>query len=521
MLYQENVGTCDETIMTTSIDGLSSDNTVSDVKTSCRLDDDDVDESDLLNAKLDMLRQRVGELRSTWENGYTDIHSYCSMLRNRVDLRTELAIQELQDASEELRARIKQHELDCLESFEAAYESREWLERVHKYEKLLYQTPLFCASNLKSSLRTANQLLAKINSDLDEAELIKHNKKRLVFSGVETVALGALNYQGKFIYSINLIDFYIIQFKAIKKSRVVVVAVSRHIKTWDLETGELLQSLSEHSDEINSLASSGNTIVSASADRTIKVWDIVTGRCLNTLTGHTDEVKKILIIDETQVASASKDRSIKLWNMTNSTCLNTLLGHKHTVTTLSYLKSKNQLLSGSIDSSIRIWDIKSGECIRVMNTGFNSHVYSLVRLNDETVVSCGLNNLVKCWNMKMGILENEIRDNNLDQSHYLTAVCLLNEDEHRIAVGSSDGWIKAWCLRTDQCEIEFKAHDEQVTSLAVFETDDNVLVSSSSDGTVKYWDLDTGDCLKELFVNDRLLRAVLGLELDIDSMNKN
>ncbi|KAF3402981.1 putative WD repeat-containing protein [Talaromyces pinophilus] len=60
------------------------------------------------------------------------------------------------------------------------------------------------------------------------------------------------------------------------------------IKLWDVKTGKELQSLTGHSDGINSVAfSSGGLILASGAyDKTIKIWNVKTGKELQTLTGH-------------------------------------------------------------------------------------------------------------------------------------------------------------------------------------------------------------------------------------------
>ena len=48
------------------------------------------------------------------------------------------------------------------------------------------------------------------------------------------------------------------------------------VRLWDVGTGELLQSLNEHSNDVNNVAYSadGNFIASASEDATIKIWKL-------------------------------------------------------------------------------------------------------------------------------------------------------------------------------------------------------------------------------------------------------
>ena len=54
--------------------------------------------------------------------------------------------------------------------------------------------------------------------------------------------------------------------------------------------------------------------VMCSKDKTIKLWNLKTGELLNTLTGHQDEIYSIKFSpDGNSLVSGSKDKTIKLW----------------------------------------------------------------------------------------------------------------------------------------------------------------------------------------------------------------
>ncbi|WP_442936598.1 WD40 repeat domain-containing protein [Nostoc sp.] len=57
------------------------------------------------------------------------------------------------------------------------------------------------------------------------------------------------------------------------------------IRLWNLQTGQCLQVLQEHTRWVASVVFSfdGQILLSGSHDRTIKLWDVATGRCIKTL----------------------------------------------------------------------------------------------------------------------------------------------------------------------------------------------------------------------------------------------
>jgi GTPase SAR1 family protein len=80
------------------------------------------------------------------------------------------------------------------------------------------------------------------------------------------------------------------------------------VKLWDTKTGELLQTLEGHANQVLTIAFEplGSSIASAGSDKSIKVWDAATGKLHRTLERHTDIVDKIAYSPDGQLL-ASKD----------------------------------------------------------------------------------------------------------------------------------------------------------------------------------------------------------------------
>ncbi|HEY9853202.1 MAG TPA: WD40 repeat domain-containing protein [Leptolyngbyaceae cyanobacterium] len=129
-------------------------------------------------------------------------------------------------------------------------------------------------------------------------------------------------------------------------------------KLWNLNTEELIFTLSGHSGSINTLAFSpqDNIVVSGSSDKTIKIWDVKTGSLQRTLYGHLEPVRTVTINPTGQlIASGSDDETIRIWNVTTGELLRTLSGHLGGVNSVAFSPDGKLLISGSQDMTIKFW----------------------------------------------------------------------------------------------------------------------------------------------------------------------
>lgn len=94
-------------------------------------------------------------------------------------------------------------------------------------------------------------------------------------------------------------------------------------------------------------------LLSGSLDNTIRVWDVESGQMVNTLFGHIEGVWSVTG-DRLRVVSASHDRTIKIWERDTGGCQTTLVGHRGAVTCVALADDK--IVSGSDDGDIKIWD---------------------------------------------------------------------------------------------------------------------------------------------------------------------
>ena len=90
------------------------------------------------------------------------------------------------------------------------------------------------------------------------------------------------------------------------------------VKLWDVETGDLLRTLSEHTAVVGSVAFSpdGATLASGSDDNTVKLVECLNGRPDVTMTGHSSHVDAVAFSPNGRtLASGSHLSWLKLWQL--------------------------------------------------------------------------------------------------------------------------------------------------------------------------------------------------------------
>jgi len=89
-------------------------------------------------------------------------------------------------------------------------------------------------------------------------------------------------------------------------------------RVWDVEKGTLLQKLTGHESEVDSVAFTpdGKIIVSGCKDKTIKLWDAQAYKLLRTVTGHTGRIESLEFSrDGKTLVTGGGDTSVRLWEM--------------------------------------------------------------------------------------------------------------------------------------------------------------------------------------------------------------
>ena len=355
------------------------------------------------------------------------------------------------------------------------------------------------------------------------------------------------------------------------------------IRLWDANTGKLLKTLTQNPKNVNDsllfglnfvnsieFSPDGNTLTSGGNDDTIRIWDVNSGELLNTLTGPTWNLKSIAFSPDGQTLASSGGENVRLWDAHTGELLNTLteetegvetlrlwdantgehlttLTFRPTIKSVAFSPDGSMLAGGSSDSTIHLWDAHTGEQLktltrhkRVVNTyyfGENTIAVNLSGVNsvtfssDGSTLASGGGNTVHLWDANTGELLNTLaghteivnsvvfsRDGNtLASSGGLTVRLwdvnsgeLLNtltghargvnsvafsRDGNTLASGGDDDTIRLWDVNSGALLSTLTGHTDPIESVA-FSPDGNTLASGSQDGTIILWDANTKETLK-------------------------
>ncbi|MEP7285962.1 MAG: hypothetical protein ABI947_09360 [Chloroflexota bacterium] len=167
-----------------------------------------------------------------------------------------------------------------------------------------------------------------------------------------------------------------------------------------------VRTLRGHTASVNSVAVSGDFVISASSDKTLRVWNWKTGQHLRTLSGHTNSVNEVVVSDDFAI-SASSDKTLRVWNWKTGQHLRTLSGYTHE---LSAVGLEGNVVASAAFGEIWVWNWQTGEFLRKLS-GWHSNDIRLVAVDGDFVLSSSTD-LILVRNWKTGTILHKIRAEN-------------------------------------------------------------------------------------------------------------
>ncbi|KAB5543243.1 hypothetical protein PHYPO_G00076890, partial [Pangasianodon hypophthalmus] len=186
-----------------------------------------------------------------------------------------------------------------------------------------------------------------------------------------------------------------------KQSLECLKILTGHTGVWDVNSGEVLNTLIHHNEAVLHLRFCNGLMVTCSKDRSIAVWDMASPTDISlrrVLVGHRAAVN-VVDFDDKYIVSASGDRTIKVWSTSTCEFVRTLNGHKRGIACLQY--RDRLVVSGSSDNTIRLWDIECGACLRVLEG--HEELVRCIRFDNKRIVSGAYDGKIKVWDLQAAL----------------------------------------------------------------------------------------------------------------------
>lgn len=261
----------------------------------------------------------------------------------------------------------------------------------------------------------------------------------------------------------------------------VVARISTHMpmilfKT--LEQNSPVHTIAYHPD--------GQQLASGAEDGTIRLWNPYTGEEMQTLSGHTNQINAIAYrSDGKQLAAGTEDGTVQLWDLNTRAIDQTLSGYiKGRITSVAYRPNGHQLALGANDGTITLWHPDTNH-IQTLHDDWA--VTAVAYRPDGEELASGSAEL-KFWNPNTGE-----ETHGLDTKQGSINSLAYRSDGQQLTAGGMDGTI---VISGPNTMHTLAGGTGAITSVA-YRPDGYQLASGAVDGTISIWDPATGKVMQK------------------------
>lgn len=250
---------------------------------------------------------------------------------------------------------------------------------------------------------------------------------------------------------------------------IISIVDNQFFKIWDAKTGSILKTIDTKYSELNATSIAfnhmNNWIFLGQSYGSIQIWDIDKEQFIKKIKLFSCSVNFIAVNKDGKfIVAGSKDSTIiKIWDIDFEKYI-LLKGHKSSITALTFRDDNNSIISCGVDNIVKIWDI-TGNCLYSINRNtIGTETYSDVSEDTNT-----------------GEIIFSVSPQN--------KLCVLyNKDSYTKK-------IRIWDFESQGCIRTIEGHKSALYR-ATFDKDGKLLASVCIDSIIKIWDVASGECLQ-------------------------
>ena len=259
------------------------------------------------------------------------------------------------------------------------------------------------------------------------------------------------------------------------RSRVApVVSLASGVVAYELEHGGRISDIAFSPD--------GSIVATAGGENSARLWDARTGEQLERLRGHVDEVLAVSFDGSTtRVATAGSDGQARVWRVEDGSFMSDLTGHTNFVNDVDFSEPGGALVTASSDRTARTWRA-GGRPVDVLAGHGDAVTSARFAESGATVVTSGRDGSVRVWD------SGTLPDLAEATARGPSAPARTARSPDGTITASADG--KTVTLSGPSGTQVLEGHRRAITSVA-FSRDGNLLVTASRDRRAAIWDVET------------------------------
>ncbi len=269
------------------------------------------------------------------------------------------------------------------------------------------------------------------------------------------------------------------------------------VRLWDRATGKLLYKLAGHAtdskrrygNEHGPLAfhPDGKRVFAGHADGMIRTWEVATGRLLQTIKAPEAAVMSLALSkDGRQLAIGRGAKLVQVVDADNGQVVRSFEAHEQHVQAVAFSPDGRTLASGGLDGRIRTWDPKTGQPQRTFTGSHTVGVMALAFAPDGKTLASG-GNAVRLWDAGTG------RERFATTGHVGQASALaFARDRRTLATAGADGRVLVWDAAEGKVRRAFHLETSYAKSVAVSPDGRTLAAQDWARGNVHLWNLETG-----------------------------